>query len=558
MNSTDSLKLMKDAIMIDKSIPIPSLAFSLFPNGVALKKTLNNSLSRESVNDSNFSIENDTPTISQRRDSVISSINVKSESKRPNEDSFLSYLRSENSQNKNLSAHAKVNKEIKKSSIDDQLELVNFIPGTLYKKKEKSKSEESPNQSSESINAKNNNRNADEQVNVSKSVIELIDSKQLEAKNNLIFDKYIKQFNTSQSKDKEDNNSSYELIQNMCLPKGLICSDSNQKDLSALTNKTIDKPNEVVSESNFDKPVWTGSMLDQQNYNNISNNIHINNYNFQPYLSNSGYYPPVSNMMQHYPQLMPGAYIPYNYPGQQISYPYNLDNGNHYQVPYGNNIMYHNTFSTNFSGPKAPLNQQQGIRSNPIDSNTIRPNFTQDQQPKFDVNINIVKAVRDQNECRNLQIQLEKDPSMSHRILPQLLQYFVVFCSDPFGNYLVQKVLEYLYDEEFDHVIAIIIENFNEMSLHNFGTRVIQKFIEIGNPVQVSKLSVPIKDNMFNLYKSQNGIHVITKFVSKCRNSQFIFEFIYNNITSVSKNKEGCCMIQKILEISSPDQRVIL
>lgn len=513
----------------------------------------------ESVNDSYLDISLDTSKKLERQSSIISSIDARSNSKRQNDDSFMSYLKSEKSAPKATDTN-KI-KNVKKAGLtDDQFELVNFVPGAIIKK-QVYESQGSPNQSSESINAKNH-LNA-ETANISnKNLVELADSKIIEAKSNLIFDKYIRQFNTSQSKDKEDNNSSYEQIQNMCLPKGLIGSDSLTKDLSSNNIQAQKNPKDKhIDRESYDPKSLATNHTDHLNYNKV-NNIHINNYTFQPYATPSTFYPQQNTAIQpiipQYPYIMPSnSYLTYNYPinnSNKIPYSYQIDNNKNYQVPSfsSGNIIYQTKPQQHpYNGGFIPPNQ--AIINNNNYSNTKQLNT---EKLKNDISLNIVKAVRDQNECRNLQIQLDKDPALSHKILPQLLHYFVLFCSDPFGNYLVQKILTCLFDEEFDRIVFKILEHFNDLSTHNFGTRVIQKLIEIGGQQHLNKLIPSIRENLYSLYKNQNGIHVILKFMAKCKNNQFIFDFIQSNIALVSKNKDGCCMVQKILEGSITEQKV--
>lgn len=559
MNLTDHSTVIQKEGNANTGTKVPSFVYPVYVN---LKKgAKKNNEHNESMSDSNLDSSLEINNKLERQCSVISSIDAKSNSKRHNEDSFLSYLKSEES-NPRASEQIKV-KDIGKVGNDDQFEMVNFIPGAIIKK-QLQESRGSPNQSSESINAKNHHIEEVADSISNKNQVELADSKIIEAKSNLIFDKYIKQFNTSsQSKDKEDVNSSYEQIQNMCLPKGLIGSDSLIKEISLNNAKLPRKPSKgnKPKEKQIDTEVLeqgnqNSYPSDYLNYNKV-NNIHINNFTFQPY-------PPTQNIYQQsrqqipaiipqYPYMIPNSYVNYNYPlntTNPIHYPYKIDNSNHYQMPNYNpsNLIYQTKPQPQFQGNFMPSNQQIIINNN--------SNYANMQ--KNDISLNIIKAVRDQNECRLLQIQLDKDPTLSHKILPQLLHYFVLFCSDPFGNYLVQKILSCLFEEEIDQIVYKILEHFNDLSMHNFGTRVIQKLIEVGEQQHLNNLAPSIRDNLYTLYRNQNGIHVILKFMTKCKNTQFIFDFIHSNISLVSKNKDGCCLIQKILEGSLTEQKVSL
>lgn len=525
---TKGLSIKKKALMVCETVACP-----LIRKSHVINNEVNHSISKESaIEDSNLDFENNSG-IFEHRSSVISSIELKSSSK-PNDDSIFSLLNSEKSiTTKRMNEGSE---EKKKNSREYQLEIVNFIPGAILKKKEKFDSCASLNQSSESINAK-----AFENATTRASKIELIDSKTLEEKNYRIIDKYIKQSNAFQSKDTEGTIKSIELFPNLQLPKGKFHPDYNHKLISGSTKKIINKnPDEMQTTSCLPKD-------DTPIIKNINNNFHINNYNLQRCLNNPGYFP-TPNMPPFYPQVVPDRFFSFNYPiqaNQHIPYQYNLnDQGIYYQTIYGNNAGYYtNPFSY-------PINSQI---SNQVWMQEIQSNHENLNQ----TTINVLKAVRDQNECRSLQVQLEKDPSISRKILPQVLQYFIILCNDPFGNYLVQRVIEFLNEEELEAVVTIAIENFNDIILNNCGTRVVQKLIEVANQSQLNRLSVPLKYSMLSLYKNQNGIHIITKYVSKSKNANFVFDFLYSNIVVVSKNKDSCCMIQKILENSTSVKKVI-
>lgn len=174
-------------------------------------------------------------------------------------------------------------------------------------------------------------------------------------------------------------------------------------------------------------------------------------------------------------------------------------------------------------------------------------------------NINIMKALKDQQECRNIQNYIDKHPFISRTVLlPQLIQNFKLLCYDPFGNYLVQKIIEKIHVEDFETVTLKIAEYFLDLCLHNFGTRVVQRFIELATQPYLNCLIDPLKLSLNKLYRNQNGIHVISKFSYFSSQNQFIFDFMKINLAAICKHKEGCCMMQKILEGGLTEQKVSL
>ena len=51
--------------------------------------------------------------------------------------------------------------------------------------------------------------------------------------------------------------------------------------------------------------------------------------------------------------------------------------------------------------------------------------------------------------------------------------------NDVFGNYVVQKFLDYVYNEKKDSLSMIIVGSVKVLSLQVYGCRVIQKAIEV-------------------------------------------------------------------------------
>lgn len=535
MNSIDSNKLYSTLESNAKSDKhMPSITYPFIMKSFSFSKTPSQSLSKESLDCFNLELDDSNLHVKvERQGSMASSIDAMS-SKRPNDDSFLSYLRSESPRNE-LKIDDKGKHNLKLHS-DDQLELVNFIPGAMIRKKDKSSDHHSA-YSNESINTLTQSY-----LSVDKKK-ELFDSKHLEAKSNHIFDQYLKLLSNSLSHDnKEGTNSSYDMIQKLCLPKGLNQSDSLPKDIAkdglASTHLTSDDCIHTETNELHSEPSIHDNILKQAIVN-------TNQTNLSPYFSVPNIYQQYNTNFVPYPKMLNGGYIAYGYPLNGV-YPYPVPAMS--RAPQNHGICYTGTIPSHPYACNYVTSSQKNI--NDLSSTTV-------DKGKAEPYLSIINIIRDQHECRNLQIQLERDPSIAHRILPQILQHFVIFCCDPFGNYLIQKVIECLNDDGLNSVIEMALENFQNLSLHNFGTRVIQRLIEIVNQIQIGKFTLPMTESIQSLYKNPNGIHVISKYVNKGINIQFVYDFIYSNIRSVSTNKDGCCLIQKILEYSASEQKVI-
>lgn len=171
------------------------------------------------------------------------------------------------------------------------------------------------------------------------------------------------------------------------------------------------------------------------------------------------------------------------------------------------------------------------------------------------------KLSKDQYGCRYLQKQLENDTADKQYlniIFKNLLTNYQELAVDPFGNYLLQKIVEYLDEPSLELLILELQPNLYSISKNQFGTRSLQKIIDCIYQYDglcetfitdgFMKISVT---NIVDLINDINANHVIQKCIFKFKN--FYYDFIINamvtnnNIIKISKNKHGCCVLQKLL-----------
>jgi len=99
---------------------------------------------------------------------------------------------------------------------------------------------------------------------------------------------------------------------------------------------------------------------------------------------------------------------------------------------------------------------------------------------------------RDQNGCRHLQAELAtRDEETVEVIYNGAKPYFPDLMSDPFGNYLCQKLLETCNDSQRTELVKIIAPTIVSISLNQHGTRAVQKLLDhLTLPEQVDKTCV--------------------------------------------------------------------
>jgi len=121
---------------------------------------------------------------------------------------------------------------------------------------------------------------------------------------------------------------------------------------------------------------------------------------------------------------------------------------------------------------------------------------------------------------------------------------------DVFGNYVIQKVLDFGPKEHIAALFNEIKGKMLEMTKHNYGCRVVQKFILIldveGQRNILRELKPSIVECIYDLY----GNHVIQKAIEKVpyEEIEFMQKEIELRCKELCMHTYGCRVIQRILE----------
>lgn len=174
----------------------------------------------------------------------------------------------------------------------------------------------------------------------------------------------------------------------------------------------------------------------------------------------------------------------------------------------------------------------------------------------------IYQLCKDQHGCRYLQKQLENRlPDQIHMIWLETNQHVVELMTDPFGNYLCQKLLEYCNDEERTVLIQNAAQDMVRVALNQHGTRALQKMIEfVSSPTQIEIIVDALRFRVVELIQDLNGNHVIQKCLNKLSpaDAQFIFDAVGTNCVDVGTHRHGCCVLQRCIDHASGDQKIWL
>ncbi|SNX85912.1 related to PUF4 - member of the PUF protein family [Melanopsichium pennsylvanicum] len=179
-----------------------------------------------------------------------------------------------------------------------------------------------------------------------------------------------------------------------------------------------------------------------------------------------------------------------------------------------------------------------------------------------DLQGDIFALCKDQHGCRFLQKKLEEtNPAHRDMIFSETFTHFAELMTDPFGNYLCQKMLEYCTDEQRNLIVELVAPELVTISLNMHGTRAVQKMIDfLSMPRQIHSIIVALSMNVVTLIKDLNGNHVVQKCLNRlgAEDNQFIYNAVAAHCVEVATHRHGCCVLQRCIDHASESQRVQL
>ncbi|CAK8530294.1 unnamed protein product [Lathyrus sativus] len=177
----------------------------------------------------------------------------------------------------------------------------------------------------------------------------------------------------------------------------------------------------------------------------------------------------------------------------------------------------------------------------------------------------IYLMTQDQNGCRYLQRMFEEGRNEDVQIIfDEIIDHMVELMTSPFGNYLVQKLLDVCSEEQRMKIIIMVIQEpgqLVEISLNAHGTRVVQKLIETLKIEQQTSLVVSaLEPGSLTLIKDLHGNHVVQHCLECLSNedNKFIYVAAVKYCVDIATHQHGCCVLQKCIRYSSGEHREIL
>jgi hypothetical protein len=339
----------------------------------------------------------------------------------------------------------------------------------------------------------------------------------------------------------KDNNSGVINLNNINL--------NNSKDYYYKNKKKNFIPINEINDNNY----YNKNNINKSQIHNFNNSFTVNN-NTNKFSNN--FLPPQSN------------FIISDNPEQNNNHK-RIINQNCYQINIENMNIHNsiNNISQNYNISTINENDNNNNKNNisiefKQDNNTSNiSKISYNSMSLSELLNNIDKVSENQSGCRLLQNKLQQNSNHANDFyraleVKKILKKMTI---DSFGNYLIQKLLEYITNDIIQEFFTnIIIPSFMEISLNPHGSRVIQKLLgRIYNTSLMIKFNDCLENSMLEIFLNQSSTHIIIKYISliKYPNNTLIYKFIVNNIKFIATHKHSCCTLQKCLEEGNSTQR---
>lgn len=179
-----------------------------------------------------------------------------------------------------------------------------------------------------------------------------------------------------------------------------------------------------------------------------------------------------------------------------------------------------------------------------------------------DIATQVYILAKDQHGCRLLQRMLEDRDKLTFEVIfTEVFRHINELMTDPFGNYLIQKLMEFATDEQRLKILHKVAHDLVAISLNIHGTRVVQKMLEVMTTDSEKQLVVrATRSSVVTLTKDLNGNHVIQRCLQhmEAEYNQFIYDAISMHCVSVATHKHGCCVLQRCIDFAVERQRIQL
>lgn len=177
----------------------------------------------------------------------------------------------------------------------------------------------------------------------------------------------------------------------------------------------------------------------------------------------------------------------------------------------------------------------------------------------------ILLLCRDQHGCRFLQREMDQVQSLPLLLLvtPATLVFLethshvVSLMTDPFGNYLVQKLFEHVTPAQRLVLVQTAAASLPKVAVDVHGTRALQKLLEcVSGREEIGLVVAALRPHVIDLARDVNGNHVVQKCLQVFGNAdrQFVYDAISREVVVVASHRHGCCVLQRCFDHGSEAQ----
>ncbi|OHT16572.1 Pumilio-family RNA binding repeat containing protein [Tritrichomonas foetus] len=161
-----------------------------------------------------------------------------------------------------------------------------------------------------------------------------------------------------------------------------------------------------------------------------------------------------------------------------------------------------------------------------------------------------VLMARDRQGSRIIQKRLEDGNETDRNfIFTSLFPSLNELVYDPAANFVIQKMCETLTIEQQSLMLVFFLRDSKAITDHPNGCRVLQKFIEYTTHDNVDALFVNLKPNLIPLCFSQNGNHIVQRFIELLpERVQEIIDCVQPQLSNLVVDNCGCRVVQRLFE----------
>ncbi|KAJ1385454.1 Pumilio, RNA binding domain [Sesbania bispinosa] len=177
----------------------------------------------------------------------------------------------------------------------------------------------------------------------------------------------------------------------------------------------------------------------------------------------------------------------------------------------------------------------------------------------------VLSLAKDQYGCRILQETMKTLPPEDFEYtFSQLINHVTDLMVDPFGNYVVQKMVDICNEEQRSQIISRVIEHsyeFIRLCLNPHGSRAVEKLLEhVTTQEQRAQIISTLRSGTVVLAKDINGhrvfLHLLKHFSQE--DNKYLLNEVANNCYAISIDKTGCCVLQQCISYAQGETKTRL